>query len=275
MAIRAAAFQARMLLTLLAGLAPGLAVAADEFACRIRNARQLLEYHRYPQALQELARAKPLVGDVPLRGLVIALHAGVAFAQLGDTEQALTAFRAALAADPHARLPVAASPRLLREFEEARLRVVREAGLPSDAPRVRAPEPLLSTWLREFPRTPPPPPPLDLSVRVLRPRFAVPATASVALALSGGVFWILARRETSRFINDDPQDDPKDADEVARVVSRARTYQVLEFGFLGASVAALGIAISQYVRREPDPRQGRTLGSPSAVPPFLPLESCS
>ena len=135
MNIGAPAAQACMLLALLAGQASGSPVTVDEFACRLRNARQLLDYQRYPQALQELARARPLAGNVPLRGMAIALHAGVAFSQLGDTEQALAAFRAALSADPRARLPLATSPRLLREFEEVRLRVAKEASPPSDVPR--------------------------------------------------------------------------------------------------------------------------------------------
>lgn len=274
MNIWAATCQGCMLLILLTGLAPSPAVAADEFACRMRNARQLLEYHRYPQALGELARAKPLAGDSTLRGMMLALHAGVAFAQSGDTEQALTAFRATLAADLHARLPISASPRLSREFEELRLRVSKEKEpLPSDVPRARAPESLLSAWVKEFPRSPPPPPPLDLSVRVLRPRFIIPATTATGLALSGGIFWTLARHEQSLLLNRDPS--LQNADDVDRVVSRARTYQLIEFSCLGASVVTLAVAISQHVRRDPDPREVRTPSSPSAASFPIPLESCS
>jgi hypothetical protein len=266
--------QAWPLLPLLVALAPDWAMAADEFAGRIRAARHLIECQRYPRALEELARAKPLAGEVPLRGMVLALHAGVAFAQQGDTEQALTAFRAALSEDLQARLPLAVSPRLAREFEELRLRVSREPGPPaSDAPRVRARETLLSTWVKDFPRSPPPPPPVDLSVRVLRPRVAVPATASVGLAASGVVFWTLARREQTRLIRNDPP--PRDAGELESILSRARTYRAIELSLFGASAVALGVAITQYVRREPDPREERPQGLPSANPLFSPLEGCS
>ena len=93
--------------------------------------------------------------------------------------------------------------------------------------------------------------------------------------MSGGAFWALARHEQSRFINDDPTDDPRDAIEVAQVVSRIHTYQVIELSCLGVSLAALGVAISQYVRCEPDPREARTPSSSSAVSAFIPLESCT
>src|SRR5690606_30003102 len=106
---------------------PGVAWGQEDFERSIDTVRQILERRGYEEALERLGQLKPLVRDADRRSLV-ALYEGLALSNMGRQAQdrAHAAFRAALLLDPQASLPVKVAPRMERNFEEVRSRILRE-----------------------------------------------------------------------------------------------------------------------------------------------------
>jgi hypothetical protein len=146
--------------------------------------------------------------------------------------EALAAFKAALRQNPQVRLPLKAPVRIAREFEKARAQVLAEkhAASASLQPGV---------W------------PLGVGVPgggVTSTHVLVPTLAGGGLLTSGGVLWALARRESSRLGNADPE--MTSDEELRRFSSRGKTYQTLGFSLLGAGAVSLGVATALYLRRK-------------------------
>jgi hypothetical protein len=207
--------------------------AQETLSSGLRMARALLERQQYEQALTQVRglRQPELSSE---QSLTVALYEGLILAHLGPSRQseALAAFKAVLLQDPQVRLPLKASPRIAREFEQARTQALaeRRAAFASLESRVT---------------------PLGVVMpgdEVTATHVLIPTLAGGGLAVSGGVFWALARRERSRLENNDPS---LDTDEKVRsAAARGKTYQTLGFSLLGAGAASLGIAATLYMRRK-------------------------
>ena len=80
--------------------------------------------------------------------------------------------------------------------------------------------------------------------RVLDPHILIPAGTGGVLAIAGGVFWGLARKEFKKIESDDPRLDSLSA--VQGSVSNGRTYQTVGFSLMGAGLVGLGLAVGLY-----------------------------
>ena len=274
-----------LVLGLLVCTAPGIGWAQEDFERSMDTVRQLLDSQEYGQALDRLDRLKPLVRDANQRSRV-ALYEGLVLSNMGRRTQdrAYAAFRAALLQDPQASLPVKVAPRLERNFEEVRARVLKElaerpapvrhvpASPASVAMEVSAPSVagsgrglagapagldtadkmrLLAKWpalaasnTMEFA-----PGAETFRQKASRPRVLVPAIAGGALLVSGGVFWGLALREQSQLRREDFSDGTMEDSRAAAL--RGKRYQNWGIGLAGAGGAALGVATVLYVLQAP------------------------
>ncbi|MFY2560653.1 hypothetical protein ACN469_23825 [Corallococcus terminator] len=123
------------LVVLWAWLAPGLAIAntpdsedpAGLFRHRIERAGTLYESLEYEKALNWLTQAKQVASTIDEQSEV-ALYRGLVLADLGRRKQALEEFRAGLTLRPEAKLPVAAAPKVERDFESVRKQVQLKQG---------------------------------------------------------------------------------------------------------------------------------------------------
>lgn len=102
-------------LLMLAGAAR--AAEADPYAAAVERLFKDFEYEEAIRAAQK-ALARP--GNPPAVEVRVSLFEGISHAELGQTAQALRAFKRALSLDPSAQLPVAVSPRTEALFEQAR-----------------------------------------------------------------------------------------------------------------------------------------------------------
>lgn len=139
------------LLVLWAWLAPGLAIAntpdaedpAGLFRHRIERAGTLYEALEYEKALNWLAQAKQVASTIDEQSEV-ALYRGLVLADLGRRKQALEEFRTGLTLRPEAKLPVAAAPKVERDFESVRKQVqARQATASAKAAPVETPAPVV------------------------------------------------------------------------------------------------------------------------------------
>jgi len=80
--------------------------------------------------------------------------------------------------------------------------------------------------------------------RGLDSHILIPAGAGGALAIAGGIFWGLARKEHSKIESDDPRLDSLQA--VQSSASNGRTYQTVGFSLMGAGLVGLGLAAGLY-----------------------------
>lgn len=87
--------------------------------------------------------------------------------------------------------------------------------------------------------------------RGLDSHILIPAGAGGALAIAGGIFWGLARKEFSKIESDDPRLDSLSA--VKASASNGRTYQTVGFSLMGAGLVGLGVAAGLYGMDRKDP----------------------
>lgn len=87
--------------------------------------------------------------------------------------------------------------------------------------------------------------------RGLDSHILIPAGAGGALAIAGGIFWGLARKEHSKIESDDPRLDSLQA--VQGSASNGRTYQTVGFSLIGAGLVGLGLAAGLYGMDRTDP----------------------
>jgi tetratricopeptide (TPR) repeat protein len=88
--------------------------------------------------------------------------------------------------------------------------------------------------------------------QVLDRHILIPAGAGGVLAIAGGVFWGLARKEYKKIESDDPHLNSLPALEGS--ASNGRTYQTVGFGLMGAGLVGLGVAVGLYgMNREDSP----------------------
>jgi tetratricopeptide (TPR) repeat protein len=106
---------------------PVLAAEAptDDFARHLTAAVRFYEDLEYEQALEQLQRARRLARGIE-QDVSVALHEGLILADLGRWEEARAAFRTALLLKPGATLPLRVSPKVVRSFEEQRVRIREE-----------------------------------------------------------------------------------------------------------------------------------------------------
>jgi hypothetical protein len=273
-----------LILEVLVCAAPGVATAEEDFERSVDTVRQLLESQEYGEALKRIDRLKPLVRDTNQRSIV-ALYEGLVLSNMGRRTQdrAHAAFRAALLQDPQASLPVRVAPRLERNFEEVRARVLKElAERPVrdvQAPPVPgAPMEMSASPLVESGRGPAGalaeldtpdkmrllakwpvlaasstagfmPGAETFKQKASRPRVLVPAITGGALLASGSVFWGLARRELSQVRREDFSDGTMEDSRAAAI--RGKRYQTWGAGLVGAGGVALGVATVLYVLQAP------------------------
>ncbi|NVJ27180.1 MULTISPECIES: hypothetical protein [Myxococcus] len=139
------------LVVLWACLAPGLALAntpdseesAGLFRHRIERAGTLYEALEYEKSLNWLTQAKQVASTIDEQSEV-ALYRGLVLADLGRRKQALEEFRTGLTLRPEAKLPVAAAPKVERDFESVRKQVQLKQGTASaKAAPVETPVPVV------------------------------------------------------------------------------------------------------------------------------------
>ncbi len=115
--------RALLLGLLLAGSPLRSALAEDDFQSYLRAAVQLYEDLEYERALSQLQRARRIARGVA-QDVSLGVHEGILLAELGRRDEARAAFETALLLDPDAKLPLPVSPKLEREFESIRERVL-------------------------------------------------------------------------------------------------------------------------------------------------------
>jgi hypothetical protein len=210
-------------------------------------------------------------------------------------DRASAAFRAALLQDPQASLPVKVAPRLERNFEEVRARVLKELTehpVPArDAPAPPVPDApvevsapplvesgqgpvgasaeldtadrmrLLTKWpvLAASSTAGFMPGTQTFKQKASRPRVLVPAITGGALLASGGVFWGLAKREQSQMKREDLSDGTMEDARAAAL--RGKRYQAWGIGLAGAGGIALGVATILYVLQGPKAPGSMSLGT--------------
>lgn len=124
-----------MISLLALGVVPHAAHGEDDFNHHLSASVQLYKSLEYEQAMVQLQRAKQLARSTG-QNASIALHEGIFLADLGKREESLAAFRAALLLEPEAKLPFKVSPKMVRDFEDARVRVRMElAAAPKPEPQ--------------------------------------------------------------------------------------------------------------------------------------------
>jgi tetratricopeptide (TPR) repeat protein len=88
----------------------------------LNSASTLIENLDYEKALKQIERAKTKSQGAD-DDAQIAFYEGVVFSEQGKNDKALTAFKTGLSMDPDAKLPLEVSPKVERNFEEARANV--------------------------------------------------------------------------------------------------------------------------------------------------------
>jgi hypothetical protein len=265
--LRSSRLSRALLLLLTAMICPLTAQAQqEEFDRYFTAAGQLYESLEYERALEQLDRARKLTQGVQ-QDVAVALQEGIILGDMGHREQSLAAFKTALLLDPKAVLPTKVSPKVEKDFEAVRIRVLKDlASRPrppkSPAPSAVSPLPVSpSPSLVSTPQTPlapagtglnpvaEPSGPTTLSQPSHSQRWILPA-ASGAMALTGGVFYGLARNERSRLRSGDASLGSLEASQTS--ASRGRTYQTVSAGLVGAGVVGLGVSLAlQLLRDEP------------------------
>lgn len=160
----------------------------EEFKRRLTAGIRLYESLEYERALQQVQRAKEVTHSSD-QDVTASLYEGLILADMGQTEQSLAAFKTALLLNPEAKLPVKASPKVAKDFEDLRVHV-REELARNERKQAEAqaaakpPAPAPEKPVAAAPQPPAPPPeeaPAPRSVR-LRPElfgFADPIGKSV------------------------------------------------------------------------------------------------
>jgi tetratricopeptide (TPR) repeat protein len=104
----------------------------------VRAANLLYRKLDYERALEQLAKAKDAAKGIEEDALV-AVWQGVIYVELNRLEDARSAFSAAFALQPEAKLPLKVSPKVAQEFETTRAQVKNQLAKlePSAAPAVK------------------------------------------------------------------------------------------------------------------------------------------
>jgi tetratricopeptide (TPR) repeat protein len=244
-------------------------------AC-LRKARQLYDSLQYERALKALQCVPSGVLTQDER-ISILLFKGIFLAELLRQEEASAAFKEALLLQPGALLPLDVSPKISLQFEAVR------AALAVAKPQTEKPTTRPGSQKELRPPPPPPEQPQKALVevqsvqqpliyvapvtqqkvevhnqpatpavraeevhtsRVLDSHILIPAGAGGALAIAGGVFWGLARKEFSRIESNDPR--LGSLSELQTSASHGRTYQTVGFSLMGAGLVGLGLAAGLY-----------------------------
>jgi tetratricopeptide (TPR) repeat protein len=104
-------------------LMPALAGATSKEVQKYLNAAAtMIENLDYEKALKQIERARQKSQGAE-DDVQVALFEGVVLSELGKTEKALTAFKTGLSMDPDAKLPLEVSPKVEKNFEQARANV--------------------------------------------------------------------------------------------------------------------------------------------------------
>ncbi len=207
------------------------AVQADDSDVQrvVSAAVALYEELEYERALQKLAQARTLAKTREDQ-VAVSLLEGIVLADLGRPDDSSAAFQAALAQDPDAELPVAVSPKVVREFESLREQA-RQA-------RAAQPEPepayLPNKALAEPAKSPPSVVPWVLG------------GVALAVAGTGGVFGI----QSSQHLGDARRAEFQDQTigSLERAEGSARVANVL---FAVAGTAAVSAVVSWFVTAPP------------------------
>jgi tetratricopeptide (TPR) repeat protein len=236
----------------------------------LQEARRRFDNLEYERTLVELLSAQRLTRTQD-ELVSIFLLKGIVLAELGKKAEASDAFREALRLRPGAVLPLDVSPKISRQFEAvsealAVAKPERKKRSTKPAPQAEAQQtlPQLPAALPQInvvvtpsqevnimPPVSPFPAAATLSSamdttrsRGLDSRILIPAGAGGALAIAGGIFWGLARKEFSKIESDDARLDNLQA--VQGSASNGRTYQTVGFSLMGAGLVGLGVAAGLY-----------------------------
>ncbi len=213
-------------------LRPAVSFADDSDVQRqISSAVSLYDDLEYERALEQLAKARPLAVTRDDQVALFLLE-GIILADLGRTEPSNAAFRAALALDPEARLPMQVSPKVVAEFQSLR----------ADARQARVEEPppdyLPNKAFAEEPQAPGP--------RVVP---WVLGGVAVAAAGTGGVFGLQSSQAVGTARQAGFQDETVAS--LQQAESSARVANVL-FAVAGAAVVS---AVVTWFATAPDEAQ--------------------
>jgi hypothetical protein len=117
------------LLALLAAASSASAAGNPYLSAAVR----LYDDIEYESALEQLKKAETWPGNGPAEDVTIQLYKGLVLAELGKSDDASTAFKAALALDPKAELPGKVSPKVRGLFTAARAELARTR--PAEQPK--------------------------------------------------------------------------------------------------------------------------------------------
>jgi hypothetical protein len=150
-----------MRIALLALLVAGTASAASN--PYLSAAVRLYDDIEYESALEQLKKAETWSGNGPAEDVTIQLYKGLVLAELGNSDAAASAFKAALALDPKADVPAKVSPKVRSLFVAARAELARTR--PAEQPR---------TEIKDEPARPviAPPPPKSHEAQPSQPQTA-------------------------------------------------------------------------------------------------------
>jgi hypothetical protein len=234
-----------MLAGLLIAAIPLSSWARESFEQAVEKAIQHIERFEYEESLKPLEHAGSLVSSEEQKTLIMLLT-GIALYNMGQNSQhrAEAAFKDALTLSPHARLPIKTTAHAELFFEQTKTRFSQELASRSHA---------------LIPPAPPAQPFGDVGPESGRLTVAplVPGIVGIALLLSGGVFWGMAKSEQLRIQND--ESSLTTIQEARLSASRGKTYQTLGLGLTGAGVLALGSSVVLYVAQTP--KASVTLGA--------------
>ncbi|WP_164013680.1 hypothetical protein [Pyxidicoccus trucidator] len=221
------------------------------------SARRLYDELEYESALEQLSLARRFSGGAE-DDVLLSLYEGVIQADLGKTDAAAAAFKAALLLQPEAKLPVLISPKVKQQFESVRQQVKHE--LDAEAQRRMAHGGPPATPAQTVAEIQPLPEVSHSSSgiqvadsRGTRTRAWLPATIGGGLLVGGGVSYLLARGEQSKLRGNEAS--LATLEDVKRSASRGRTYQWVGLGLAGAGVVGLGISASMYLLGQPSKSQ--------------------
>jgi len=213
------------------------APAPSELDRYLTAATRLLEATEYEQALRQVEKAQRLATN-SADEVRVSLLEGVLHGELGRTDKARQAFRAALALELSAQLPVKVSRRLKELFESVRgeFEKVRPVVTPTPIEPVRP--------VRADPVVTPPPPPPPAVQPIAQRSFGAPIALAITAALAGtfsavafGISQGQAKAAKGAFFDDDAR----------RLSGLANGWASASLGGLLGAVGAAAVSLLFFV----------------------------
>ncbi len=216
----------------------------------LNAARTLYENLEYEKALEQLRRAKQASGG-PEDDEVISLYEGIVHADLGNEEQALTAFKTGLSLNVDAKLPLEVSPKVEAVFERARENVKKMLGPELEQQRAEAERKRREEEERRAKEAKPAPAAAEVkkdTPSLSRQWAWVPAVGGAVAVFGGGYFAVQAKGNYDALVTGAAP--PADA---AKIRDEGKQQQTVAIALTGLGVAALASAGVMYLAGTDEP----------------------